>query len=90
MDAPILMATMERPIRFACHHYMGQVPVMREIVTGQFGCFPWSSEHRQQGFSAGDSADADFSGGWGVSRGTKPMVQFTQPNQMNEFQGFPI
>jgi len=21
--------------------------------------------------------------------GTKPMVQFTQPNQMNEFQGFP-
>jgi len=38
MDAPILMATMKRPIRFAMHR--GKVPVMREIVTGQFGCFP--------------------------------------------------
>lgn len=40
MDAPILMSAVERPIRFACHHYMGQVPVMREIVTEQLGCFP--------------------------------------------------
>ena len=40
MDAPVLMAAVERPIRFACHHYMGQVPIMREIVTGQLGCFP--------------------------------------------------
>ncbi len=38
MDAPILMAALSNPIRFACHHYMGQVPIMREIVTG-LGCF---------------------------------------------------
>jgi len=37
-------------------------------------------------FFPGDSADADFSGGWVFPEGTKPMVQFTQPNQMNEFQ----
>ncbi|PLZ95988.1 1-acyl-sn-glycerol-3-phosphate acyltransferase, partial [Fischerella thermalis CCMEE 5328] len=39
MDAPILMAALSSPIRFACHHYMGQVPIMREIVAG-LGCFP--------------------------------------------------
>src|SRR4028118_922357 len=48
MDAPILMAALGHPIRIACHHYMGQVPVMREIVS-QLGCFPLSEpEHRQQ------------------------------------------
>jgi 1-acyl-sn-glycerol-3-phosphate acyltransferase len=47
MDAPILMAGLSSPIRFACHHYMGQVPIMREIVTEQLGCFPL--ETKQQG-----------------------------------------
>jgi len=60
MDAPILMATMKRPIRFAYHTW--GVPVMWEIVTGQFGCFPWRLQN-SKAFSAGDSADADFSGG---------------------------
>ncbi len=40
MDAPLLMAAINRSIRFACHHYMGQVPVMREIVT-RLGAFRW-------------------------------------------------
>lgn len=47
MDAPVLMEALSSPIRFACHHYMGQVPIMREIVTRQLGCFPLeSSENR--------------------------------------------
>ncbi|MBW4542706.1 MAG: 1-acyl-sn-glycerol-3-phosphate acyltransferase [Myxacorys chilensis ATA2-1-KO14] len=51
LDAPLLMAALNRPIRFACHHYMGQVPVMREVVTELGGCFPLESlEHRQQSF----------------------------------------
>src|SRR5919202_895862 len=50
MDAPLLMAALGHPIRIACHHYMGQVPMMREIVT-QLGCFPLQEpEYRQQAF----------------------------------------
>ena len=39
MDAPVLMAALAKPVRIACHHYMGQVPIMRDLVT-QLGCFP--------------------------------------------------
>jgi 1-acyl-sn-glycerol-3-phosphate acyltransferase len=88
MDAPILMATVERPIRFACHHYMGQVPVMREIVTGQLGCFPLDApRYRQQSFFLQAIGLLQASQTVGVfPEGTKSMVQFSQPNQMGEFQ----
>ena len=33
LDAPLLMAAMNRSMRFACHHYMSQVPLLREMVT---------------------------------------------------------
>ena len=88
MDVPILMVTVERPIRFACHHYMGQVPVMREIVTGQLGCFPLEApEHRQQGFFHQAIELLQTSQVVGVfPEGTKPMVKFIKPNQLSEFQ----
>jgi len=88
MDAPILMATVDRPIRFACHHYMGQVPVMREIVTGQLGCFPLDApQYRQQRFFHQAIGLLQASQTVGVfPEGTKSMVQSSQPNQMGEFQ----
>jgi len=88
MDAPVLMAALNRPIRFACHHYMGQVPVMREIVVGQLGCFPLRTpEHRQQDFFQQALTLLDASQVVGVfPEGTKPMVQFTQPCQMGQFE----
>jgi 1-acyl-sn-glycerol-3-phosphate acyltransferase len=88
MDAPILMTTVERPIRFACHHYMGQVPVMREIVTGQLGCFPLEApQHRQQSFFQQAIELLQNQQMVGVfPEGTKSMVQFSQPEQMQEFQ----
>ncbi len=88
MDAPVLMVTLNRPIRFACHHYMGQVPVMREIVTGQLGCFPLEApKNRQQGFFEQALKLLQTSQVVGVfPEGTKPMVQFTQPNCIGEFQ----
>jgi 1-acyl-sn-glycerol-3-phosphate acyltransferase len=88
MDAPILMTTVEHPIRFACHHYMGQVPVMREIVTGQLGCFPLEApQNRQQSFfqqAIGLLQNRQMVGVF--PEGTKSMVQFSQPDQMQEFQ----
>lgn len=49
MDAPVLMAALRQPIRFACHHYMGQVPVLRELVNA-LGCFPLDSPEQGQRF----------------------------------------
>ncbi len=39
LDAPLLMAALGRPIQFACHYYLTQVPGLREIVQG-LGCIP--------------------------------------------------
>ena len=88
MDAPILMTTIERPIRFACHHYMGQVPIMREIVTGQLGCFPLDgTQNRQKSFFLQSQMLLQSRQMVGVfPEGTKPMVKFTQPNMVGEFQ----
>lgn len=88
MDAPILMRTIERPIRFACHHYMGQVPVMREIVTGQLGCFPLDAlENRRQSFFQQSLKLLQSAQAVGVfPEGTQPMVQFTKPKYIGKFQ----
>ncbi|WP_026734317.1 lysophospholipid acyltransferase family protein [Fischerella sp. PCC 9605] len=87
MDAPILMSALSSPIRFACHHYMGQVPVMREIVTG-LGCFPLeANQQRQQSFFQRAQQLLQSKQLVGVfPEGTEPMVKFTQPNRMGEFQ----
>jgi 1-acyl-sn-glycerol-3-phosphate acyltransferase len=88
MDAPILMTAMSRPIRFACHHYMGQVPVMREIVTGQLGCFPLAAtEQRQQSFFQQSQILLQSKQVVGVfPEGTQPMVKCTLHNQVGKFQ----
>ncbi|QFS48182.1 lysophospholipid acyltransferase family protein [Nostoc sphaeroides] len=88
MDALILMAALSSPIRFACHHYMGQVPVMREIVTGQLGCFPLEeTQNRLQSFFSQSQVLLQSKQMVGVfPEGTQPMVKFTVPNQMGKFQ----
>jgi 1-acyl-sn-glycerol-3-phosphate acyltransferase len=87
MDAPLLMAAMQRPIRFACHHYMGQVPVLREIVT-RLGCFPLEAPHqRQQSFFQQAIQLLQRQQVVGIfPEGAVPMVQPTSPEQMGEFQ----
>ncbi|BAY31721.1 phospholipid/glycerol acyltransferase [Nostoc carneum NIES-2107] len=88
MDALVLMTALSRPIRFACHHYMGQVPIMRELVTSQLGCFPLEDiKHRQQSFFAQSQVLLQSQQMVGVfPEGTAPMVKSTQPNQLGEFQ----
>jgi 1-acyl-sn-glycerol-3-phosphate acyltransferase len=88
MDAPVLMSALSNSIRFACHHYMGQVPIMREIVTGQLGCFPLevneqgasSFFHESQKLLVSKQAVGVF------PEGTQPMVKLTQPNVVGQFQ----
>ncbi|XHX76869.1 MAG: lysophospholipid acyltransferase family protein [Stenomitos frigidus ULC029] len=87
LDAPLLMTALNRPIRFACHHYMGQVPVMRDIVE-KMGCFPLDlPQQRQQTFF--DQAAQLLRSQQVVGlfpEGAEPMVKRTLPNQVGMFQ----
>jgi 1-acyl-sn-glycerol-3-phosphate acyltransferase len=88
MDAMILMTALSSPIRFACHHYMGQVPILREIVTSQLGCFPLETiQNRQQSFFKQSQTLLQSKQMVGVfPEGAEPMVQATQPDVVGEFQ----
>lgn len=90
LDAPILIKTIPTTLRIACHHYMGQTPVVREFVDS-LGCFPLAdAEHRQREFFA-QANHLLTSRQWvGLfPEGTKPMIEPTAPNEINEFhRGF--
>lgn len=87
MDAPLLMAALGRPVRFACHHYMKQVPVLREVVT-QLGAFPLEApaQRHQQFFK--QATELLRMREWvGIfPEGAGPMVQQTAPERITEFQ----
>lgn len=88
MDAPLLMTALNAPIRFACHHYMGQVPVLREVIT-RLGCFPLEvPEQRQQSFFRQAVQLLQGQQLVGVfPEGAEPMVQDTSPRgSVGEFQ----
>ena len=88
MDAPILMAALSASIRFACHHYMGQVPLLREIVTEQLGCFPLeANQSRQQSFFQRSQTLLQSQQVVGIfPEGTAPMVNFVPANGVGKFQ----
>ncbi len=87
LDAPILIKTIPNTLRIACHHYMGQTPVVREIVDA-LGCFPLgAAENRQQDFF--DQANDLLTSRQWVGlfpEGTKPMIEPTAPHEINPFQ----
>ncbi|MEG4815254.1 lysophospholipid acyltransferase family protein [Microcoleus sp. K5-D4] len=87
LDPVLLTAALGRSIRFACHHYMGQVPLMREVVT-TFGAFPLEApEHRQQHFFSQATALLQSGEMVGVfPEGAEPMVKVTGPNTVGKFQ----
>jgi 1-acyl-sn-glycerol-3-phosphate acyltransferase len=90
MDPVVLTVAVDRPIRFACHHYMGQVPLLREVVRG-LGCFPLEEgQHRQQHFFKQATELLMAREMVGIfPEGASPMVEFTQPNTMGKFyKGF--
>ncbi|MDX2098119.1 MAG: lysophospholipid acyltransferase family protein [Leptolyngbyaceae cyanobacterium bins.59] len=90
MDAPLLMAATDRPIRFACHHYMSQVPLMRDLVT-QLGCFPLEAAGQgQQSFFQKATHLLKTQQTVGIfPEGTQPMVHSSAPDALGEFhRGF--
>ncbi|MGB7086351.1 MAG: lysophospholipid acyltransferase family protein [Phormidesmis sp.] len=90
LDAPLLMAATARPVHFACHHYMAQVPVMRSVIKA-LGCFPLD-EPNQRGRTFFKQATRFLRSQKSIGvfpEGTGPMVELTPPDQVGPFhRGF--
>lgn len=90
LDAPILIKTIPYPLRIACHHYMGQTPVIREVVNS-LGCFPLDQAKQRQRQFYNQANQLLASRQWvGLfPEGTRPMIEPTAPEEINEFhRGF--
>ena len=87
LDAPLLMAAAQRPVHFACHHYMAQVPVMRNAVAA-LGCFPLDTPKSRgrtffkqaAGFLRSQSSIGIF------PEGTNPMVNVPDASEVGTFR----
>ena len=90
LDAPILIKIIPNTLRIACHHYMGQTPVVREIVDS-LGCFPLGSanQRQQQFFTQANHLLTTRQWVGLFPEGTKPMIEPTAPHEINSFhRGF--
>ena len=90
LDAPLLMAAAQRPVHFACHHYMSQVPVMRNVVDA-LGCFPLDTPNaRGRTFFKQATSFLRSQDSIGVfPEGTGPMVDVPAAREVGPFhRGF--
>jgi 1-acyl-sn-glycerol-3-phosphate acyltransferase len=87
LDAPILIRTIPYSLRIACHHYMGQTPVVRELVNS-LGCFPLAEagQRQKQFFQQANSLLASRQWIGLFPEGTKPMIEPTAPHEIGKFQ----
>lgn len=90
LDAPLLVVAAQRTVRFACHHYMAQVPVMNNVVKA-LGCFPLDHPS-QRGRTFFKQATRFLSSQESIGlfpEGAGPMVDIPAPNQVGAFhRGF--
>ncbi|WP_199248838.1 1-acyl-sn-glycerol-3-phosphate acyltransferase [[Phormidium] sp. ETS-05] len=91
MDAPLLMAALERSIHFATHHYMGKVPVVNHLITQELGCFPIDTpDRRHHSFFQQTIPLLQNGAAVGIfPEGAPPMLHRTPPHTVGEFhRGF--
>ncbi|MGY2881778.1 lysophospholipid acyltransferase family protein [Thermostichus sp. OS-CIW-28] len=87
LDAPVLIAGLDRPIRFACHYYLAQVPLLREITLA-LDCIPLKQGSRQQ-IHFFRQAQASLAAGVGVGifpEGAEQITRETSPGEVGRFQ----
>lgn len=90
MDAPLVMSAVGRPVRFACHHYMSQVPGLRTVINA-LGCLPLDAPDKGQTafFRRARKALKDGEAVGIFPEGAAPMVHKTTPDNLNTFhRGF--
>lgn len=87
LDPILLTAAIRHPIRFACHHYMGQVPLLREMVT-TLGAFPLedSSNHPKHFFQQATQLLQQGESVGIFPEGAEPMVKLTPAHKVGAFQ----
>lgn len=87
MDVAVLMVAIDRPIHFACHHYMRQVPFVSDLLD-QLGFLPLDKpKERCNSFFEQASQLLRQRQAIGIfPEGAIPMVQETSPNSMSQFQ----
>ncbi|MGK7946105.1 MAG: lysophospholipid acyltransferase family protein [Microcystaceae cyanobacterium] len=87
MDAPLLIQGLQRPIRIACHHYMGQTPFLRDMIQ-LLGCFPLAEPSQRSKQFLKQAQDFLRQRQWvGLfPEGTSPMIQLTAPNSLSQFE----
>ncbi|WOD38727.1 lysophospholipid acyltransferase family protein [Nodosilinea sp. E11] len=87
MDAPLLMSVVNRPVRFACHHYMSQVPGLSNVINA-LGCLPLDTPEKGQTafFRRAMKVLGDGESVGIFPEGAAPMVNQTTPDNLNAFQ----
>lgn len=91
LDASVLMVALNHSVRIACHHYMGQTPVIKEIAVDLLGCIPLDQPQQRQQQLFAQATNLLYRGQWvGLfPEGTQPMVKWTKPHQLGKFhRGF--
>ncbi|MEO0456863.1 MAG: lysophospholipid acyltransferase family protein [Cyanobacteria bacterium P01_A01_bin.114] len=90
LDAPLLMTAAARSVHFACHHYLGQVPVVSKFVES-LGCFPLNQpERRSRSFFRQAIEYLQTHRTIGIfPEGTAPMLNTPHPSELGNFhRGF--
>ena len=87
MDPMMLMVGLGHPLRTACHHYMGQVPLLREVVE-LVGCFPLARQSERGATFIRQGKQALNTNHWLAvfPEGAEPMVDLTAPGEVRKFQ----
>ncbi|MFN9643615.1 MAG: lysophospholipid acyltransferase family protein [Cyanobacteriota bacterium] len=90
LDAPLLMTAIGRPVRFVCHYYMSQVPLLQQAIA-LMGAFPLEADQqRQTSFFRQSIRFLQTNQVVGVfPEGADPMVKVNAPHQLSPFhRGF--
>ncbi|MGD1857681.1 MAG: lysophospholipid acyltransferase family protein [Leptolyngbyaceae cyanobacterium] len=90
LDAPLVMTAVDRSVRFACHHYMSQVPVLKDIIAAM-GCFPMDApgQRHQTFFQTAIQTLKERQTVGIFPEGADPMVRTTSPSEVGRFhRGF--
>ena len=87
MDVAVLMKALDRPIHFACHHFMRQVPLVSELID-QLGFLALDKpKERYSSFFDRASELLEQRKAIGIfPEGASPMVTETSPETMSQFQ----
>ncbi|NJM49328.1 MAG: 1-acyl-sn-glycerol-3-phosphate acyltransferase [Alkalinema sp. RU_4_3] len=87
MDVAVLMAALNQPIHFACHHYMRQVPLLGEMMD-QLGFLPLDEPKARYGhfFDRATQLLKQHQTIGIFPEGATPMVQETTPEIVSPFQ----